>query len=110
MENDPLFRPASLFIVCDESIIYKRCTRENIFFLLVFFFIIFPQILKMEPIFNIFTESKLILLASREATKLRRVVGARNCDFTGKPMDQENGGLVSQRTVFPKLEFSLLLH
>ena len=53
----------------------------------------------MEPICNIFTESKLILLASRQANKLRRVVGARNSDFIGKPMDQEDGGLMSQKTI-----------
>ena len=28
----------------------------------------------------------------------------------GKPADQEDGGLVSQGTVLPELEFRLLLH
>ena len=72
----------------------------------------------MEPISKIFTECKLILLASRQANKLRKVVGARNSDFIGKPMDHEDGGLVSQKSlnhvriqdsVIPKREMLLLV-
>ena len=42
MENDALFWPASLFIVYDESIIYKRCIGESIFFFFGIFFHNFP--------------------------------------------------------------------
>ena len=37
-------------------------------------------------------------------------VGARDSDFIQKPEDQEDGGLVSQRTIFPRLEVRLLLY
>ena len=52
----------------------------------------------MEPIFTIVTESKLVLRASRQANTLRRLVGARDSDIIGKPTDQEDGRLVSQKT------------
>ena len=64
----------------------------------------------MEPIFTIVTESKLVLLASRQANTLRRVVGARNSDIIGKPMDQEDGRLVSQKTDLTMWEFRILLY
>ena len=56
-----------------------------------------------EPV----TQSKLILLAVQQTNKLRD-------DLLGtlfvKPADQEDGGLEFQRTIFPELEFRLLLY
>ena len=55
------------------------------------------------------TESKLVLLATGHANKLRdEVLGQRIVTLFGKPADREDGGLVSQRTILPKLEFRLL--
>ena len=38
----------------------------------------------------------------------RRAVGAKNSNYFGQPAHREGGGFVSQRTIFPELEFRLL--
>ena len=49
------------------------------------------------------TESKLI---TRQANKSRdKLLGQGMMTLFGKSADQEDGGLVSQRTILPKLEF-----
>ena len=56
------------------------------------------------------TESKLIQLATRQASKSRdELLGPGIVTLFGKPADREDGGLVSQRTIFPELEFRPLL-
>ena len=40
----------------------------------------------------------------------KQAVGARNSDFIQKASRWRDGGLVSQRTILPELEFRLLLH
>ena len=55
------------------------------------------------------TESKLVLLAARQANKLRgESLGQGMVTLFGKPADQGDG-LVSQRTILPEIEFRLLL-
>ena len=57
------------------------------------------------------TKSKLLRLATRQANKSRdKWLGQGRGTLFGKPADREDGGHVSQRTVFPELEFRLLLH
>ena len=57
------------------------------------------------------TKSKLVLLATRQTNKSRgEVLGQGIVTLFGKPADQEDGGLVSQRTIFRELEFRLLLY
>ena len=52
------------------------------------------------------TESKLLLLATRQANKLRdELLGQGIATLFRKPADWEDGGLVSQRTILPNLEF-----
>lgn len=59
----------------------------------------------------IFTESKLILLAAWQTSKLRDELRVqRMVILFSKPADRENGGLVSQRTILRTLEFRLLLY
>ena len=56
-------------------------------------------------------ESKLRPLAESQANKLRNeLLGQGIATLFRKPADGEDGGLVSQRTIFPELEFRLLLH
>ena len=51
------------------------------------------------------TESELVLLAARQANKLRdQVLGQGIGTLLGKLADREDGGCVSQRTVSPKSE------
>ena len=60
---------------------------------------------------NCVTESKLILPTARQANKSRdKLLGQGIVTLFGKPADRDNGGLVSQRTTFPELEFRLLLY
>ena len=57
-----------------------------------------------------FTESKVLLLTTRQASKSRdEVLGQGIVTLLGKTADGEGRGLVSQRTILPKLEFRLLL-
>ena len=57
------------------------------------------------------TESKLILLAIPQANKSRdELFGQGIVTLFGKPADQEDGGLVSQRTILPELACRLLLY
>ena len=57
------------------------------------------------------TESKLELLTTQQANKSRdELLGQVISTLFGKPADREDGGLVSQRTIFPKSEFRLLLY
>ena len=57
------------------------------------------------------TESQLIPLTARQANKLtHELLGQGIATLFGKPADQEDGGLVSQRTIFPDLEFKTLLY
>ena len=56
------------------------------------------------------TKSKSVLLTACQANKLRnKVLGQGTATLLGKPVDQEDGGLVSQRTIKTELEFMLLL-
>ena len=56
-------------------------------------------------------ESKFELLAPRQADKSRdKLLGQGIVTLFGKPADQENGGLMSQRTILSELEFRLLLY
>ena len=57
------------------------------------------------------TESKFILLAAKQVNKSRdELLRQGIVALFGKPADQEEGGLLSQRTVLPGLEFRLLLY
>ena len=59
------------------------------------------------------TESKFILLTSRAwqaSTSRDKLLGQGTVTLFRKPADQEEGGLLSQRTSFPELEFRLLLY
>ena len=57
------------------------------------------------------TECKLLPLAARQAGKSRdKALGQGAVTLFRKPADGEDGGLVSQRTIFPDLEFRTLLH
>lgn len=57
------------------------------------------------------TESKLVLLTARQANKLTdELLGKGIVTLFIKPADWEDGGLGSQRTMFPKLNSSLLLY
>ena len=57
------------------------------------------------------TESKLILLAPCLANKSRdKLLGQGIATLFRKPADQEDGGLASQRTILPELEFRLPLY
>ena len=56
------------------------------------------------------TESKLVLPAVQEANKLNdKLLGQEIATLFVKTEDWENGGLVSQRTIFPVLESRFLL-
>ena len=49
-------------------------------------------------------ESKLLLLAAGQASKWREeLLGQGTVTLFTKPADQEDGGLMSQRTVLPEL-------
>ena len=62
-------------------------------------------------VYIIVTESKLVLLAARQANKSRDELLGQGIETSfGKPADWEDGGLVSQRAIFPELEFRLLLY
>ena len=55
------------------------------------------------------TKSKLILLAAQQANKSRaKLLGQGILTLFRKPADLAHGGLVSQRTILPELEFRLL--
>ena len=57
------------------------------------------------------TESKFILLAAKQVNKSRdELLRQGIVALFGKPADQEDGGLVFQRTALPKLELRLVLH
>ena len=57
------------------------------------------------------TKSKFVLLSAQQGNKSRdEVLGQGRTTLFGKAADGEDGGLVSQRTIFPELEFMLLLH
>ena len=57
------------------------------------------------------TESKLTLLTAQQANKSTvELFGQGVATVVGKPADPEDGGLASQRTSFPELEFRLLLY
>lgn len=59
----------------------------------------------------IVTESELALLAARQANNLRdQVLGQGIGTLLGKPAEREDGRCMSQGTVSPKSEFSLLLY
>ena len=60
---------------------------------------------------DIVTESKLVLLTTQQADKLRdELLGQGIVTLLRKPADREAGGLLSQRTILPKSEFKLLLY
>ena len=55
--------------------------------------------------------TKLVLLATWQANKSRdKLLGQGIVTLFEKPADQEDDGLVSQRTIFPELEFRPLLY
>ena len=57
------------------------------------------------------TESKLIQLTAWQASKARdEVFQPGIATLFGKPADQEDGALVSQNSILPKLEFRPLLY
>ena len=57
------------------------------------------------------SKSKLVLLTTRQANKWKdRLLGPRIVILFRKPAGQEDGGLLSQRTIFSELEFRLLLY
>ena len=57
------------------------------------------------------TESELVLLIARQANKSRdKVLEQGIATLFGKPTDLDDGGLVSQRTILPELEFRLFLY
>ena len=56
------------------------------------------------------TESTFTLFATQHSNKLRdELLGQEIVTLFGKPADQEDDGLVSQRIILSKLEFRLLL-
>ena len=57
------------------------------------------------------TRSRFVLLTARQANKSRgELLGQGIATLFGKPANQEDGGLMSQRTILPELEFKLLLY
>ena len=63
---------------------------------------------KASSIVSIVLESKLVLLTAWLVNKLRdELLGQGIVTLLVKSSDSEDGGLVSQRTIFPKLEFWL---
>ena len=57
------------------------------------------------------TESQVHTSCCIIDSKLRDgLLGQRIVTLFRKPVDQEDGGLVSQRTIFPELEFRLILY
>lgn len=63
-----------------------------------------------QSIMPFLMESKLLLLPALQANMSRDKMWAQGIAILfGKPMDQEDGGLVFQRSIIPWLEFRLLL-
>ena len=59
----------------------------------------------------IFTVFKLVLLPTQQASKTAdELLGQGIETLFRKSADQEDGGLMSQRTILPELECRLLLH
>ena len=57
------------------------------------------------------TRSKCVLLTAQQTSKSRDgVLGQGIVTLFGKPADGEDDGLVSQRTVFHKVEFRFILY
>ena len=57
------------------------------------------------------TESKRVLLTAQQGNKSRdALLGQGIATLIEKPADREDGGLMSQRTILPELEFRLLLY
>ena len=57
------------------------------------------------------TKSKVVLLATQQVNKSRdALLGQGIVTLFRKPANREDGGLVSQRTLLPELEFRLLLY
>ena len=57
------------------------------------------------------TESKLMLLTTGQANQSRdELLWQRITTSFRKPADREDDELVSQRAIFPELEFRLLFH
>ena len=60
---------------------------------------------------HVVTEYRLILLAPQQANKLRdELLGQGITILSGELLGQEDGRLVSQRTIFPELGFRFLLY
>ena len=66
---------------------------------------------RVKPLLSLCYGSKLVLLTAWQVSKLRdQVLGQGRETLFGKPADWEDGGRrLSQRTVFPELEWNLLL-
>ena len=71
-----------------------------------------PEILRVGSHFWVTkncTESKLILLTIQRANKSRgSMLGQEIAILFGKPADQKDGDLTSQRTILPELELKFL--
>ena len=66
---------------------------------------------QLPPMILNVTKSKLVLLAARQASKSRdELLGQGIAILFEIPADREDGGLVSQRTILPELEFRPLLY
>ena len=65
----------------------------------------------LYKVYHFVTEFKCILLTTQQANKSRDELWRQGrVTLLGKPADREDGGLVSQRTILPELEFRLLLY
>lgn len=67
-------------------------------------------LLSPSSVLSIVIESKLVLLTTGQENKLRQVLGKAIMNLSGKPANQEDGGLMPQRTTLPELESRLLLY
>ena len=64
----------------------------------------FPNAARVQH--TLVTESKLALLATRQASRSREeLLGQGIANLSGKPADRGDGGLLSQRTILLELEF-----
>ena len=67
------------------------------------------KLLESPFIYRFLVESKFVLLASGQVSKLKEeMLGQGIVTLFGKSADPEDGGLVSQRIISLKLEFRLL--
>lgn len=67
-------------------------------------------LLSPSSVLSIVIESKLVLLTTGQENKLRQVLGKAIMNLSGKPANQEDSGIASQRIILSEVEFRPLLY